>query len=127
MKKIAWLSLVLAALAVGCGSSTPALRSGNISLTWSLSDKNTGNPVSCAPGDKVVVTAVPLGGGTTFVDRFDCTLLGGTTDNLTGGDYTATVQLVDANGAAVTQAVTFASTVHIDGTIVDIGHWILQV
>jgi len=124
MRKRVLLSLVLIAMAVGCGSSR---KPGNMLLTWALEDQVTGDPVSCAAGDKVVVTATPNGSGTQFIDRFDCTLMGGTTNDLDGGNYTVTVQLVDANGAAVSQPVTFNHAVSIDNNSVDLGHFVFQV
>src|SRR5689334_16666072 len=90
MRKLAIGLSVVFLGALGCSSNTSS--AGAISLTWELRDANTSQPLNCAAGEQVRVTA----GG--VADVFSCDALSGLTGPIPPGAYTVAFDLVDANG-----------------------------
>jgi hypothetical protein len=101
----------LLVLVQGCGSDDDT---GRMELTWSLEVEATGEPVLCAPGDVVRVTA------DTMVSTFDCEDGFGVTGSLEEGTWVVTFELVDASGT-VLSSTTDTITI-VEDVTTDVGH-----
>lgn len=124
MRKLSiWLLGAGAFGLVGCGSSNPPARVGQITLTWTLKDNaNPNGPdLGCVPGETVSLTA----GGAS--DIFPCTAFGGTTAGFPPGNYAVSVSLRDQSGAVESMTPTPLPATVLAGQITDIGHIIFLV
>jgi len=94
-------SLALAPAMSGCVVVSDTVAVGDpidahFSLTWVTADAVSGDVLECHSigADSVRVTATNLDTGDAFVDLFDCGALKGSTDAVTAGDYSVSVDLV---------------------------------
>ena len=97
--------------ATGCSSNAG---SGTITLTWSLQDQATGQPINCAAGELVEVTVGNI------TDQFNCSAMGGTTNALPVGNFAVTFDLT-LNGQ-VESTVTMPSVPVVNASTTDVGH-----
>lgn len=76
-------------------SFTPA-SPGKLSLTWMITRNGFRTSCNDVNGDTLQLSAVPVAGGTAFVDLFDCDDEGGTSSNIPVGDYHVQIRLFDS-------------------------------
>jgi hypothetical protein len=132
--------LTLALASTGCMVIADGVAPGDpldahMVLTWTIEDAPTGRVLDCraAGTDTVRVVADNLDTYETFYDPFDCAAGGGTTEEVTAGNYEVRVQLVDCWGPSCAAPDVYA-TVRPVGTLaifrdqrINLGHVVFEV
>jgi len=125
MKNLVFAALVLGGLsqATGCIISSGDDDTGGIHASWSLierlaTDPPADNAIAC--GDAGVatirVTSRPVGGGTDYVDLFDCIDQNGHTAALPTGGYIVWIDALDSGNGLVAESFSGDYTVTSGGT-----------
>ncbi len=96
---------------------------GYFRADWALADTNTNAPLDCAAAgaDGISIDSTVAGSSAAVADTFSCDDLGGITGGIPDGNYTLSMQALNANMAALGPATTMNGTIGVQNQITDLG------